>query len=213
MIERALAGAAASASNFGNLRLQGRHPAEFPLALRAQAIWEDLPRLSGEACGARCLRARLSGPRAGRAGEAGARPRARPCAAGLDVELLMGPAARRRWPHAFKPGERRLLVEARRRGRAGARHPIVARLASRRRASYRTHEGCSALSVPAAAGFAVSTERGAHVSCGPPHQRGRGLGRGDRGGAAASRYPSSPPAHRSSRWAAKPLLRPLPPCR
>ena len=51
VIEKGKACAAASAVNFGNLRLQGRNPAEFPLSLRAHAIWEDLARLTGEDCG------------------------------------------------------------------------------------------------------------------------------------------------------------------
>ena len=51
VIEKGSACAAASGVNFGNLRLQGRAPQEFPLSLRAQAIWEDLARLTGEDCG------------------------------------------------------------------------------------------------------------------------------------------------------------------
>jgi sarcosine oxidase, subunit beta len=51
VIEKAHAGAAASGRNFGNLRLQGRAASELPLSLRAQAIWEDLGRISGEDCG------------------------------------------------------------------------------------------------------------------------------------------------------------------
>ena len=51
VIEKARVCAAASAVNFGNLRLQGRNPAEFPLSLRAHEIWEDLDRLTGEDCG------------------------------------------------------------------------------------------------------------------------------------------------------------------
>ena len=51
IIEKGKAGAAASGVNFGNLRLQGRHPTEFPLSLRAHELWEDLSRLTGEECG------------------------------------------------------------------------------------------------------------------------------------------------------------------
>jgi glycine/D-amino acid oxidase-like deaminating enzyme len=51
VIEKAKVCAAASAVNFGNLRLQGRNPLEFPLSLRAHTIWEDLARLTGEDCG------------------------------------------------------------------------------------------------------------------------------------------------------------------
>ena len=97
VIEKGKACAAASGSNFGNLRLQGRHRAEFPLSLRAQAIWEDLARLSGEDCGLlRCGHVYLGCAASDQpkleqaAGEAHS--------AGLEVELLSGAAARRRWP-------------------------------------------------------------------------------------------------------------------
>ena len=83
--------AAASAVNFGNLRLQGRNPVEFPLSLRAQAIWEDLARLTGEDCGVVSLRARLSGLRAERPAEAGSRPRATPARPVSTWSCSMGP--------------------------------------------------------------------------------------------------------------------------
>src|SRR5215510_11416737 len=97
IIEKGAAGAAASGSNFGNLRLQGRHPAQFPLSLRAQAIWEDLARLAGEdaglnACGHVYLGLGPSDqPKL-------AQTAAEAQAAGLDVDLLSGAAARQRWP-------------------------------------------------------------------------------------------------------------------
>ena len=76
VIEKGEACAAASAVNFGNLRLQGRNPAEFPLSLRAHAIWEDLARLTGEDCGViRCGHVYLGFARE-RPAEAGAVPRA-----------------------------------------------------------------------------------------------------------------------------------------
>lgn len=97
IIEKGVAGAAASGVNFGNLRLQGRHPAEFPLSLRAHAVWEDLSRLTGEDCGfVACGHVYLAFaeddlPKIERAAQ-DAR------AAGLDVEVIGGPEARRRWP-------------------------------------------------------------------------------------------------------------------
>ncbi|MCU4178234.1 NAD(P)/FAD-dependent oxidoreductase [Bosea sp. BH3] len=50
LIEKGVVGAQSSGVNFGNLRLQGRYPAQYPLSLRAQALWEELEALIGEDC-------------------------------------------------------------------------------------------------------------------------------------------------------------------
>lgn len=50
MFEKGVVGAQSSGTNFGNLRLQGRYPAQYPLSLRAQELWEDLDALIGEDC-------------------------------------------------------------------------------------------------------------------------------------------------------------------
>jgi sarcosine oxidase subunit beta len=50
LLEKGRIGAQSSGVNFGNLRLQGRHPAQYPLSLRAQALWEDFTSLTGEEC-------------------------------------------------------------------------------------------------------------------------------------------------------------------
>ena len=50
VLEKGRVGAQASGVNFGNLRVQGRHPSEYPLALRAQAVWERIGETIGEAC-------------------------------------------------------------------------------------------------------------------------------------------------------------------
>jgi sarcosine oxidase subunit beta len=42
LLERGFVGAGSSGVNFGNLRLQGHHLPELPLALRSQTIWEGL---------------------------------------------------------------------------------------------------------------------------------------------------------------------------
>src|ERR1700716_1253884 len=49
-IEKGAVGSQASGVNFGNVRLEGRHPTEFPLALRAHALWEQIAQLVGETC-------------------------------------------------------------------------------------------------------------------------------------------------------------------
>jgi len=48
LLERDFVGGVSSGVNFGNLRLQGRHLEQMPLALRAQALWEGLEAELGE---------------------------------------------------------------------------------------------------------------------------------------------------------------------
>lgn len=50
VLEKGVVGAQASGVNYGNLRIQGRHPGQLPLAVRAAAIWETLPDYFGEDC-------------------------------------------------------------------------------------------------------------------------------------------------------------------
>lgn len=50
MFEKGVVGAQSSGTNFGNLRLQGRYPAQYPLSLRSQALWEEMGALIGEDC-------------------------------------------------------------------------------------------------------------------------------------------------------------------
>ncbi len=50
VIEKGAVGSQASGVNFGNVRLEGRHPTEFPLALRAMQQWEQIEHLIGERC-------------------------------------------------------------------------------------------------------------------------------------------------------------------
>jgi hypothetical protein len=50
LIEKGVVGAQSSGTNFGNLRLQGRFPGQYPLSLRSQALWEEIEALIGEDC-------------------------------------------------------------------------------------------------------------------------------------------------------------------
>ena len=50
VIEKGAVGAQASGVNYGNLRIQGRHPGQLPLAIRAARIWERLDDFVGETC-------------------------------------------------------------------------------------------------------------------------------------------------------------------
>ena len=99
VIEKGAVGSQASGVNFGNVRLEGRHPAEFPLALRAIEQWERIEELIGERCEfTRCGHsyfaldpkelARLE--RYQREGTAG----------GLEIELLGASDVRRRFPYS-----------------------------------------------------------------------------------------------------------------
>lgn len=50
LLEKGVVGAQSSGVNFGNLRLQGRFPGQYPLSLRSHDIWERLPELIGADC-------------------------------------------------------------------------------------------------------------------------------------------------------------------
>src|SRR4051812_37959365 len=50
VIEKGAVGSQASGVNFGNVRLEGRHPTEFRLALRAIEQWERIEELIGQRC-------------------------------------------------------------------------------------------------------------------------------------------------------------------
>lgn len=98
VIEMGAVGSQASGVNFGNVRLEGRHPTEFPLALRAHELWEQIEQLIGErceftSCGHSYIAldpkelARLE--RYQKEGTAG----------GLEIELLGANEVRRRFPY------------------------------------------------------------------------------------------------------------------
>lgn len=97
VLEKGAAGAQASGVNFGNIRLQGRHREQYPLSLRAQDLWECMPELVGEDCEVRRtghLYVALADEQLAKM-EATA---AEATAAGVEVELIGGNDARRRWP-------------------------------------------------------------------------------------------------------------------
>jgi sarcosine oxidase subunit beta len=50
VLEKGPVGAQASGVNFGNVRLQGRHSRQLPLAIRAHEQWEQIESLIGESC-------------------------------------------------------------------------------------------------------------------------------------------------------------------
>lgn len=164
VIEKGNACAAASGVNFGNLRLQGRARQEFPLSLRAQAIWEDLDRLTGEDCGLiRCGHVYLGLAKSDEPKLERAALEAR--AAGLEVELLDGSAARRRWP--FLSGTVTGASWSKRDAVAdpAVASPAVARLAQR--AGARILERSQVVTIErTGAAFTLQIEQGLTVTCG-----------------------------------------------
>jgi sarcosine oxidase subunit beta len=164
VIDKGSACAAASGVNFGNLRLQGRAPQEFPLSLRSQAIWEDLVRLTGEDCAiVPCGHLYLGIAASDQAKLERAAHDAR--AVGLDVELLEGPAARRRWPVLSRAvtgaswSKRDAVADP------AIASPAVVRLAQRAGARLLEHTKVIAVE-RIGTGFALRTERGDTVTCG-----------------------------------------------
>jgi sarcosine oxidase subunit beta len=97
VIEKGAVGSQASGVNFGNVRLQGRHPTEFPLALRAHEQWERIEELIGERCEfAPCGHYYIALDQKELAKLE--RYRAEGTAAGLDIELIGANELRRRFP-------------------------------------------------------------------------------------------------------------------
>ncbi len=97
LLERGHVGAQSSGANFGNLRLQGRTPSQYPLSLRAQQHWEGFSALTGEGCEydrtghvyfARTPEGRATLLKYAAASEAN----------GIEVEILEGRALRARLP-------------------------------------------------------------------------------------------------------------------
>lgn len=97
LLERGLCGAAASGVNYGGVRVQGRQPAQLPLALRARQLWEELPALVG--IGGEYVRSghlKLARSEADLAALQAYRQQID--GLGLDLQLVSGTAFRRQYP-------------------------------------------------------------------------------------------------------------------
>jgi len=97
LLERGLCGAAASGVNYGGVRVQGRSPAQIPLALRSRALWERMPELvgtDGEYVRSGHLKVARSESDLARL-EAYAR---RVAGLGLELQIVAGDAFRRAYP-------------------------------------------------------------------------------------------------------------------
>lgn len=98
LLERGLIGQQASGVNFGNVRRQGRHLVQLPLANRSRAIWDRLPELIGDDCelvAAGHLRICYSSAQADRIEAYGNSAKDY----GLLLEMLPGAEVRRRYPY------------------------------------------------------------------------------------------------------------------
>ena len=164
LIEKGVVGAQSSGVNFGNLRLQGRFPGQYPLSLRSQALWEDFEALIGEDCefeqtGHLYLacdeeeRAKLEGY--AQVSES----------YGLAIERIGSADLRRRWPWL---GERAVAATfSARDATANPRlaTPAVARAAARQGAAILENTRVMAVDREGS-GFAVTLADGSRVSCG-----------------------------------------------
>jgi sarcosine oxidase subunit beta len=164
LVEKGVVGEQSSGVNFGNLRLQGRFPGQYPLSLRSQTLWEDFDALIGEDCefeqtGHLYLaydeeeHAKLEGY--AKISES----------YGLAIERL-GPAdLRRRWPWL---GERAVAATfSARDATANPRlaTPAVARAAAKHGATIRENTRVTAVDREGD-GFALTLADGNRISCG-----------------------------------------------
>ena len=97
VIEKGNVGGQASGVNFGNLRIQGRHPSQYPLALRAQELWERFDELIGEDCEIAST-GHLYLAHDAQQAETLRKYASEANAHGLEVTLLAPPDIRQRWP-------------------------------------------------------------------------------------------------------------------
>jgi sarcosine oxidase subunit beta len=157
VIEKGAVGSQASGVNFGNVRLQGRHPTEFPLALRAHEQWEQIEELIGERCEfSPCGHAYIAlDPKELSRLE---RYQTEGNAAGLEIELMGANELRRRFP--WLGADVCGATWSRRDGTANPRlaTPAVARAARARGAEIFPDTRVVALE-SAGEGFRVTTDR------------------------------------------------------
>lgn len=164
LLEKGVVGAQSSGVNFGNLRLQGRFPGQYPLSLRSQTLWEEFDALIGEGCefeqtGHLYL-----------AYDSEERARLEDYAQvsesyGLAIERLGPSDLKRRWSWL---GERAVAATfSARDATANPRlaTPAIARAAARHGAVIRENTGVSAVD-RAGDGFTLTLADGGRLSCG-----------------------------------------------
>ena len=163
LIEKGCIGEQSSGVNFGNIRLQSRHPSQFPLSLRSQEQWEDLMALIGE----RCEFATTGHLYIALGAEQVAKLEQSACEAaahGVTIDVLSGKAARVRWPwlgglvHAASFSARDATANPR------LVTPAVARAAKGLGANVLEHMRATIFE-RLTDGFRIYTDRGATVEC------------------------------------------------
>ena len=163
VLEKGRVGREASGTNFGNLRLQGRKPVEFPLSLLAHDLWERFDELTGESCsydGSGHAYIAFGNEHHDRLDQYAAEA----AAAGLDVSVLDAGEVHRRWPQLSA-----VVSAATWSPRDGVADPVlacpaVARAARRKGAVI--EENTRALSINGDAGtFVVATDTGDEIAC------------------------------------------------
>lgn len=164
LIEKGVVGAQSSGVNFGNLRLQGRFPGQYPLSLRSQMLWEEIEALVGEECEfARTGHLYL-------AFDAQEQAKLEDYAQvseshGLVIERLAPPELRRRWP--WLSGRAVAATFSARDATANPRlvTPAVARAAQRHGASILENARVTDVAC-CGDGFSIAMADGARLSCG-----------------------------------------------
>lgn len=192
LVEKGVVGAQSSGVNFGSLRLQGRYPAQYPLSMRAQEMWERFDALIGEDCEYdRCghLYCALTEEEATRLHDyADVSDRN-----GLAVEILEGPALRARFP--WLSPEIRVASYSPRDASANPRlaTPAVARAA--RVAGVHVMENTTVRDLePAAGGFAVRLDTGTLTASHVVNAAGAwGVTFAERFGESVPSFPAGPP--------------------
>lgn len=163
LIEKGSVGEQASGVNFGNVRLQGRHPRQYPLSLRSQAIWERLEELIGDRCEYSSkghIYLALADADIPRIEQYAKEAREH----GIVIDVMGGNEARRRWP--WLGPLVRAASYSHRDGTANPRlvAPAVARAAKAAGAQIFERQLVSSIT-PEAGGFRVATESGLVVQC------------------------------------------------
>lgn len=164
VLEKDRVGTQASGVNFGNLRIQGRHPGELPLSLRAHEQWERFEELIGADCEVERtghIYLALDVKQIARI-ERYARQAAEQ---GLHVDLLDPAEIARRWPF-LSPAHVIGASFSARDGTANPRlvTPAVARAAARLGADIRERTRVVGIDATGT-GFRLSTDTGEVVAC------------------------------------------------
>lgn len=164
IFEKDTVGAQSSGTNFGNLRLQGRFPGQYPLSLRAHALWEDFEALIGAGCEFAqtghlyCAfdveeQAKLDGY--AQVSESH----------GLAIERLGPSELRRRWPWLSHTASAATFSARDATANPRLATPAVARAAQRLGVEIRENTRVGAVSQQGA-GFVVRTAEGDELACG-----------------------------------------------